>query len=204
MATIKTILFDFGNVVGYFDHHRAIRQLAAYTHIPAERIEGLLYCSDLNHAFEMGKISKDDYFRQAADIIGIQLDLDAFHHFYTDIFWENDSICELIPRLAGRYRLVLASNTNDAHYGRFRQMFEQTLGHFDAICVSHEAGARKPMGEFYQYCQTFAAAAPEECYFIDDLEANIAAAIAHGWHGHIYRDTAALLEDFRHYRIELD
>ena len=35
---IKTILFDFGNVVAFFDHQRAIRQLLPHTDRTPEQL----------------------------------------------------------------------------------------------------------------------------------------------------------------------
>ena len=76
---------------------------------------------------------------------GSRVDRDEFVDAFCDIFWPNPPMADLIPRLkANGYRLVLASNTNAAHYERYREEFKDTLAHFHAIAVSHEAGARKP------------------------------------------------------------
>ena len=34
---IKTLLFDFGNVVAFFDHDRAVRRLLPHTDLTAEQ-----------------------------------------------------------------------------------------------------------------------------------------------------------------------
>ena len=115
-----------------------------------------------------------------------------------DIFWPNDDVGRLVPRLRPRYRVLLASNTNAAHFGRFTEQFAGVLSpaNFDHLCASHLGGCRKPEAGFFAYCQRHADADPAECVFIDDLPANVEAARSHGWHGIDYRpgdDLAAKL-----------
>jgi hypothetical protein len=49
---IATIVFDFGNVIGFFDHRRAARKLCAQTGVPAENFRALLRDSALEDAYE--------------------------------------------------------------------------------------------------------------------------------------------------------
>ena len=46
---IKTILFDFGNVLAFFDHQRAVRQLLPYTDRTAEELVKLIYYNNLEY-----------------------------------------------------------------------------------------------------------------------------------------------------------
>jgi glucose-1-phosphatase len=184
---MKTIFLDFGNVIGFFDHSRAIRQLIAHTRVPAAELDKHLYSGQLCDDYESGRISTAEYVRQAKAAGELDCTDDQFLAAYADIFWPNSPVCELIPRLAKSYRLVLASNTNDAHYLRFSQMFANELRHFGYLVTSHTVGARKPRTEFYQRAHEFAQASPSECVFVDDLPKNIAAAKEFGWNGILYR-----------------
>ena len=105
---------------------------------------------------------------------------------FADIFWPNERVGSFIPRLKPRYRLLLASNTNDLHAIQFVLQFAPTLAHFDGLVLSHQVGVRKPHGGFYDYCQRLAQCEPRQCLFIDDLAANIAGARAYGWQGMVY------------------
>ena len=80
----------------------------------------------------------------------------------------------------------VASNTNEAHYAHYRQQFADLLKDFDAIVVSHEAGARKPHEKFFEYAQVRAESERAECLFVDDLEANVTAAREFGWQAVLY------------------
>lgn len=180
---IKTILFDFGNVLAFFDHERALTQLMDYTDHKADQLRQLMYLDDLFDRYEIGQVTTDEVFEIACKHGGLKCTKAQFVLAFSDIFWLNEPIAKLIPRLkqAG-YRLVLASNTNDAHYAHYREQFKDLLVHFDAISVSHEAKARKPHEQFFAHTHTLAGCEKHECVFIDDLAENVAAAKAFGWH----------------------
>lgn len=201
---MKTIFLDFGNVIGFFDHSRAVAQLVRFTDVPAVELDSLLYGGPLGDAYDSGRIETADYLHQVKALTRMNCTDDEFLAAYTDIFWPNPDVCEVVPKLAGRYRLVLASNTNDAHYQRFTKMFAETLAHLDHLVASHIVGARKPKDDFYKRAQEFAHAEPGECVFVDDLEKNIAAAESHGWRGVLYRPGDRIADKLRAAGIAVD
>jgi HAD superfamily hydrolase (TIGR01509 family) len=179
---IQTILFDFGNVIGFFDHQRAVRELQQYTDCNAEQLTSIIYHGNLEERYECGLATTDEVFSVAKQIGQLNCTQEQFVAAFCNIFWPNPPVADLIPRLKQHgYRLVLASNTNDAHYTKYRVMFANTLQHFDALGVSHEAGARKPHRPFFEYVQDLAGGTPESCLFIDDMAENIVAAREFGW-----------------------
>src|SRR5439155_9754485 len=108
--------------------------------------------------------------------------------------WPNHEVIALLPRLKPHYRLLLGSNTNALHSQQFCRQFADALRYFDALVFSHEVGACKPIGAFFEHCRRLAGCAAAECVFIDDLPANVAGALACGWHGIRYTDAPALQE----------
>jgi putative hydrolase of the HAD superfamily len=184
---MRTIVFDFGNVVAFFDHRRAIAKLARFTDVPPTELALLLYGGEIEHDYDCGSLSTAEYVRAAKLNGRLTCTDEEFLAAFVDVFWPNEPVCGLIPRLAGRYRLVLASNTNQAHFAKFRGQFADVLAHFDHLVTSFEAGARKPHGEFFAYAQQFVGAEPAECVFIDDLPVNVEAARRHGWNALVYR-----------------
>jgi putative hydrolase of the HAD superfamily len=71
-------------------------------------------------------------------------------------------------------------------------------GLFDAVVISGECGMRKPEEEIFLHTAKILGLEPRECVFIDDIEANVAAAVACGMTGvhHIEAaQTAAALQD---------
>jgi putative hydrolase of the HAD superfamily len=184
---MKTLFLDFGNVLAFFDHQRAIRQLVRFTPLAAADLTAVLYDGPLETDYEAGRITTAEYVARAIDAGRLDCTPEQFLAAFVDIFTRNPDVCDLLPALAGRYRLVLASNTNDAHFTKYCQQFAADLRHFAHLGTSHRAGARKPHPDFFAYCQRFADAEPGECAFVDDLPANVEAARRHGWRGVLYR-----------------
>ena len=187
MGDVRTIIFDFGNVVGFFDHQRAVRRLAERCRVSAAELTNVLHYGELEFAYETGKLTTAEYLAEAARLTGLDHDEVEFATIYGDIFTPNADAAAVVPKLAGRYRLVLASNTNAAHFARFREQFADTLRHFDHLGVSHELGTRKPDPSFFERLHPHALCSPGECLFIDDMANNVAAAQAFGWRTLHYR-----------------
>jgi putative hydrolase of the HAD superfamily len=67
---------------------------------------------------------------------------------------------------------------------------------FDAVVISAEVGMRKPEERIFRHAAALIGLPPRECVFIDDVEANVAAAEAIGMTGVLHTDpgpTAARL-----------
>ena len=200
---IKTVIFDFGNVIAFFDHGRAVARLSAHTDVPAVELALVLYGSVIEDAYERGAIDTAEYVREAK-LNGRLTCTDAeFVAAFADIFWRNDEVCDLIPRLKPKYRVLLASNTTRAHFDKYAVQFADALGHFDHLGTSFEARARKPEPAFCEHIQTHARAEPGECVFIDDLPTNIEAAEKFGWKGIVYRPDDTLADKLRAAGVEI-
>ena len=179
---MKSIIFDFGNVIGFFDHRRASTRLAEHSDLPADLLHAVLWGGQLEDDYEAGRISTAEFLRRLREQGRICCPDETLSSLYSDIFYApNPDVVALLPRLKARYRLLLASNTNDLHAKQFIPQFADALRWFEALLLSHEMGARKPHLQFFQHCQRFAGCPPEECLFIDDLAANVAGARSHGW-----------------------
>ena len=63
-------------------------------------------------------------------------------------------------------------------------------GLFDTVVLSGEVGMRKPEKEIFLHAVETLGLAPAECVFIDDMEANVAAAQACGMTGVLHTETA--------------
>jgi putative hydrolase of the HAD superfamily len=196
---MRTIVFDFGNVVGFFDHTRALERLAAYTEMPVAAMRRLIYEGDLEDAYEAGRITSEQFLSCFRERCALSCDPDTIAAAFADVFEPNLAVCGLLPSLSRKYRLLLGSNTNELHSIHFRRQFAEHLEHFSGIVLSHTVGARKPSPLFFEHCWRLAGCATNQCVFIDDLEANVAGARRCGWHGIVYRD----VEDFKRQLAEI-
>ena len=183
---IRAILFDFGNVVGFFDHRRATARFAKASKLSQDEMYAALYAGALEHEFESGRMTSEEFVAHASDLIGYQKSPSEFHAEFIDIFSPNPPVIELIPQLRPRYKVVLASNTNVLHSAHFRAQYADVLKHFDALGMSFEAGVRKPAPDFYRYCARLGAVDAAECLFIDDVQLNVDGAQAVGMKAILY------------------
>lgn len=183
---IRTIVLDFGNVIGHFDHAIACAALALQSPLGPDDIRAAVHDGPLEDAFERGDLTSDQFVREAVKAIKYRGGDAEFVAAYSDIFTANDAVCAVLPALARKYRLVLASNTNPLHARQFRRQFREAMGFFTALGLSFEAKARKPEPAFFRYVQGMTAARPQECLFFDDIIDNVEAARAIGWNAHVY------------------
>jgi glucose-1-phosphatase len=183
---MKAIVFDFGNVVGFFDHGKTLRRLADHTDLSVEEMRKRFYAAHLEEAFESGAIDGDAFVRRLQTLGRLRCDPEFIAEAWGDIFTPNEPVCALIGHLKRKYKLLLGSNTNELHARKFREQFADTLSNFDALVLSFEVKARKPERQFFEACQRLANCAPQECFFIDDLPANVAGARSLGWNGVVY------------------
>lgn len=81
-------------------------------------------------------------------------------------------------RAAGLRTALLSNSWGDTGYPRadFPDLF-------DAVVISSECGMRKPEEEIFRHAADLLGLPPEQCIFIDDIEANITAAQALGMTG---------------------
>ncbi len=184
---VSTIVFDFGNVLGYFSHRKAGEQLAAYTDAAPEALQAYLFGGTLEEDFESGRLSVEAFRGLVRETFRLHCTDAEFDAAFGDMFSLNLDVCPLPALLKPRYRLLLLSNTNALHARQFVPQFADVLAPFDALVLSHEVGVRKPDPRIYEHCRRLAGRPAAECLFIDDLPTNVDAALACGWRGVVYR-----------------
>lgn len=195
----KSIIFDFGNVVAFFDHDSAWERLARERGLAADAMRRRLSergFAALLARYESGLTTSDGFRRGLEGMLEIELAEADLERAWGGIFRLNEAVAAILPRLkASGARLVLGSNTNEIHAKRFLHEYATTMSSFDAIVLSYEIGRLKPAVEFYAECVIAARATAGECLFIDDRVENVEGALRAGLTGLLYRDSAGLIED---------
>jgi putative hydrolase of the HAD superfamily len=101
----------------------------------------------------------------------------------------------------GRRRTGILSNSGPGARERERcHGFELVT---DDIVYSHEVGVAKPDPEAYVLTARRLEVEPHEVLFLDDLEANVVAARAAGWHAVLHVDTATSIAEMERIIDEL-
>jgi putative hydrolase of the HAD superfamily len=151
------------------------------------------------HALERGECSTAEFEALlAAQLIKLDGGVVSPEGLLTRMFAASATVpamYQLLGLLRGAgYRTALLSNS----WGLYDYRRADFPDLFDAVVISGEVGMRKPEPEIFHHAAAALNLSPAECVFIDDVAANIAAAIACGMTGihHTAPDlTTAALEE---------
>ena len=201
------LIFDFGNVVAFFDYLKACERLGPKLGLTAEAFRRRIVergFAPLLGRFESGKIGPEEFAAEVMVLSGLSLPYHEFVDAWQDIFWLNEPVARLIERLkSAGYTLLLGSNTNILHSAHYRRQFASTLDLFDQLVLSHEVGHMKPSFEFYHACVRAAGLPAASCIFVDDLAENVDGARKAGLIGVHFVDTPPLLADLTRLGVEI-
>src|SRR6516225_4657980 len=96
------LIFDFGNVIGFFDHMKVYERFAPQLGMDGPELAGLLVQRgfiDLLVEFECGRVDARSFAERTMAMSGLWIPYGEFVEAWNDIFWLNDSLAELIPCL---------------------------------------------------------------------------------------------------------
>jgi FMN phosphatase YigB (HAD superfamily) len=195
------LIFDFGNVVCFFDYLRAWDRFGGTQGLTGlalrERLERGGFASLLGR-FESGRMAPEEFAAQVMDLGGLKLPYEEFVDGWQGIFWLNEPIAGMIGLLkSDGYTVLLGSNTNVLHSTFFRRQFAATLDRFDHLVLSHVVGHVKPGLDFYRACVSAAGVPAASCVFIDDLQENVEGARRAGLTALHFIDAPTLVADLR-------
>jgi len=193
-GVIRGVIFDFGNVICSFDVGRFLARLKRWSGLPVETLREKVYGSGLHSRFERGDLSPGEFHRLVESMTGAGVPAEEFARGFTDIFTPIESTRSLIRGLKGKVRLGLLSNTNELHFRRHIRN-EPVFPLFDTVTLSYEVGALKPDPAIYRDALGKLSLPPEECVFIDDIEAYAEGAKAVGIRGIRFTGGEQLLSD---------
>ncbi len=170
------IVFDLGKVIIPFDFARGYRALESFGPHAAADIPARIRLTGLGPLLETGQITPQAFVEALCREIGLRITYSEFCEVWNSIFLPQTLLPdEMIAALAGRFRLVLLSNTNRIHFEGIRAKYP-ILRHFHSFILSYEVGIMKPDVEIYRRAAEAAGLPPAECLFVDDLAENIAGA----------------------------
>ena len=192
----KNILFDMGNVIMDFSPDYI---LSMYTK-DVKLINFLKYKILYTVAWarsDKGELTEKGIYDET--IKGLD---EKYHSIAKEVIYgwynyktESTEMYELIKELKNKgYKLFLCSNAAESFH-----KYEDSVEAFkllDAKIVSADIKAVKPDREFFDYVLKTYDLKAKECFFIDDLAANVKGAYECGIDGYQYNGNAGLLREF--------
>jgi len=200
-APVRALVFDYGNVLASFDVGLFLDKVAAGADRTRAEIERALYVEPgLALAYERGELSSDRFYEQATALGGIKLDRAGFRRAYCDIFTPLPGMLALLERLKKRFRLGLLSNTGPWH-AEHQIRASEAFPLFDAVTFSFETGTAKPDRRMFLDILGKLDLMAEQCVFIDDLPAHVAAAGALRFRALRFTSPEALIADLARWGV---
>lgn len=189
---LKTMFFDVGNVLVFYDFRIMVRKLAVCLGTLEGDIAQIFLYNGLGTAYECGEISSTEVRKRLRARATRHPSDEELHTAMTDIFEINTEIFPLIEELKQKnVRLVVLSNIGEAHY-QFLRDRHNIFSHFDDLVLSFRVGAMKPHSDIYRHALSVADCEPEHCFFVDDLGKNVKAAREHGIPSEVFHGVSQL------------
>jgi FMN phosphatase YigB (HAD superfamily) len=206
MQQPRFIYFDLGNVLLYFDHHLAARQMGEVAGVPEQAVWDLVFATDLELRYEAGEVDDRGFYEIFCRRTDTRPDYDAFLLAGSAIFRPNVSIYPVLNGLlTAGHRLGVLSNTCPAHWAYcYPRGYDILSRGFEKYALSYELRSCKPSPEIFAGAARLAGVAPSEIFFIDDMAQNVAGARASGFDAVQYTTTPQLVADLRSRGIELN
>ena len=195
----KFLYFDLGNVLFCFDHEIACRQMAEVAGVTVDTVRQVAFESGLEWRYERGEISSREFYELFCDQTESRSDFEELLHAASAIFDLNKRIVPLVAHLkSAGYRLGILSNTCDAHWNYISDgRYPFVKQYFNPLALSFEIGSMKPESAIYTAAAELADVSPNEIFFVDDREENVAAATDAGFDAVQYTSVHALARALR-------
>lgn len=175
---IEALIFDIGNVVILFDWQAADGWLQARSRNGAKFVREEL--RELITSLELGEISQGAFVTMATRTIGFQGDEGEFIAIWNSVFCPNPAMERSVRRLKANFPLFLLSNTSELHLEYLQRNFE-ILEQFVSGVYSFRAKCAKPDQKIFQVAVKQFGVKPESTLYLDDLAANVCAAMDLGF-----------------------
>lgn len=201
---ISTIFFDIGNVLVGFDHHRIWQRLADFSPYSPQEIQQRIQETRLMPLHETGKLSPQQLFHAFQQQIRLDtaLSYQRFSLLWADIFWENLPMIDLAQKLRAHYMVGLLSNTGEIHWNWLVSRFA-IFRQIDLRILSFQVGCMKPDPQIFQEAIRQAHVQPEQCAYLDDIQAYIETSRKLGMYGIHVQSPEQVREECRTLQIAI-
>jgi HAD superfamily hydrolase (TIGR01509 family) len=177
----RVIVLDIGNVLVGLDWSRPvarIKQLFPQATNPAGVLRRL---DSASGRYGLGLMTTEEFLKQAAQELGLEIDQETFISLWNDIFVERPYMLPFVQELREQgYILAVCSNTNELHI-EFLQSFAACFAEIQHPIFSHVVHAYKPDLAVYRAVEAATGQSAAEHLFLDDLAENVAGARVAGW-----------------------
>ena len=201
----KAVIFDVGGVLIHMDWKEYDR-FAVERGLPEREWLRILHQTEEYNAWQTGRGSEAEWHASIMRELRAHLGdrSEAFIEEWlarpTPIHEPNIEMAQAL--IDAGYTVAVLSNAGPDLRERIDETLGRAIAWHDIIC-SAEVGLAKPDPAIYRLTMARLSLRPAQCFFIDDIRANVASAQEVGWTAHRFKgDYAALQADLRAHGYE--
>ncbi len=152
----------------------------------------------LNHGFEVGAVSLDEYLKRAVFYRERKFSKQDFIDFIHSQSRAMPETLAVLQKLAARKKYLIAALNNESReLNEYRIRTFNLREYFEVFLSSCYLGVRKPNAAIYKLALSITQRAGEECVFVDDRDLNLECAKELGMHTIQFKDAAQLEKELR-------
>lgn len=199
---IKVIIFDWGNVICFFDVKGFNKKISAHLKVDESLFQKVELKNRLKH--DLGEITTKQFVENICNGISRKMSVDDYYSLATRFKHKklNEQIIPIIKQLKKKYKIFLLSNSN-------KRMFEELMKSdirflFDKILISFQVGIKKPDKMFFDLLLKGTNYSFKDCLIVDDREDVCIAAKSYGMSSITFRNNEQLKKEFSLHKIIID
>jgi putative hydrolase of the HAD superfamily len=195
--SIKTVVFDFGQVMVHFEPEYMVGRYVTDKE-DASLLERVIFDRLYWDRLDAGTITNEETLMECRKRLPERLWEVADTIFYNWIYNipEINGMKELVSYIKNTYGVKILLLSNISHYFADHAGDVECLKEFDGFVFSARIGLVKPSFEIFDYmCKKFDIV-PDETVFVDDNKGNIDGANRFGIHGYLFDGDVQRLKDY--------
>lgn len=185
---MKCIIFDFGGVIGDFNHMKSCQRLAEFSVFAAEKIYELIFKSGLEKRYDEG-LPWNEFLVEVKRVTrATGLTSKTFQEIWGDIFSPNPGIDEVLESVNKKMKILLLSNTNEMHWRYIARLpaIKKYFSNPEQLILSFKVGVRKPDQKIFLEGIKRSGYQPNEILYVDDIAEYVDAFRKLGGNGIVY------------------
>ncbi len=190
---LRLAVFDMDDVLCGYEIPARVARLAALSGRSPETIHAALWESGFMDEADRGRWDAAGTLAEFGRRIGHPITLDEWVEARRIAMPPFTDVLALLERVKRRATIALLSNNDPLVELTLPRLFPELPALFgEHLYVSSRFGVSKPDPAVYRACCAAAGVAPEEAFFTDDKEENVAGAMQAGMIGHVFQNAEGL------------
>jgi HAD superfamily hydrolase (TIGR01509 family) len=203
--TIKAIFFDLGNVIIKLVMENLASAFEGQGNVTAEKIIAYATDSDNLNRYSEGKLTSSKFYSRTKRLFRLDMRYREFYEAWNSMFAPYPEMEDIVRTIKKKYpliKLILLSNTNEAHFNFIREKYK-ILDLMDETVLSHEVGRQKPHPDIFREAMRVSGTIPKNTFYTDDREDLIEAARTMGIRAFLFTGDEALRQNLAKFNIEV-